>query len=70
MYRLAIKDYIIEKGHASKEKNYQEMKEEKRKKATKKDVETVAKQSSIKGLQSVKDFFTSLFSRKEKTNER
>lgn len=64
MYREAIKDYIIERGHVDKEKKYQEMKEAKRNKATKKEVEMVAKQSSIKGLQKTKDFLMNLFSRK------
>lgn len=66
MYRVAIKDYIIEKGHWTKEKQYQEMKEAKRNNATKEDIENVAKQSSIKGLQKVKDFFERLLNRKEK----
>ncbi len=65
-YSIAIRDYIIEQGYGTKEKEYQEMKEAKKNKATKEDVEIVAKQSSIKGLQNVKDFFVNLFSRKEK----
>ncbi len=70
MYWSAVNDYINENGYGSREKAYQEMKERERKVAIKQDVEVVAKQSSIKGLQSIKDFFTNLFSRKEKTNEK
>lgn len=67
-YNIAIRDYIVEQGYGAKEKEYQEMKEAKRNKSTKEDVGIVAKQSSIKGLQNVKDFFVNLFGRKEKTD--
>ena len=63
-YSVAIRDYIQEKGHFDKEKKYKEMKEE-REKATKQDIEVISKQSSIKGLQKVKDFFSNIFQRKE-----
>lgn len=65
MYSVAVRDYIVEKDYEAKEKKYQEMKEAKRNKATKKDVEIVAKQSSISGLQRIKKFFSNLFQRKE-----
>jgi len=38
-YSIAIRDYIIEQGYGTKEKEYQEMKEAKKNKATKEDVE-------------------------------
>ena len=63
MYKRAIHDYIIEKGYGYNEKCYQEMKEEKR--ATKQDIEVVAKQSDIKGLQKIKEFFSRIFHRRE-----
>lgn len=66
-YDVAIRDYIEEQGYGSREREYQEMKKAKRNIATKEDVEVVAKQSSINGLQKVRDFFINLFSRKEKT---
>lgn len=69
MYSLAIRDYIMDHGHMDKERKYQEMVEEKRKKATKQEVEIVAKQSSIKGIQKIKEFFSNIFHRKE-NNER
>ena len=65
MYREAIKDYILEHGHMDKERKYQEMNEEKRKKATKHEIEVVAQQSSISGLKKIKEFFSSIFDRKE-----
>ena len=63
MYKRAIHDYIIEKGYGYNEKCYQEMKGEKR--ATKQDIEVVAKQSDIKGLQKIKEFFSRIFHRRE-----
>lgn len=65
-YDVAIRDYIEEQGYGSREREYQEMKEAKRNIATKEDVEIVAKQSSINGLQKVRVFLINLFSRKEK----
>lgn len=65
MYSIAIKDYILDHGHMDKERKYQEMKEEKRRNTTKQEIGIVAKQSSIKGLQRVKEVFSNLFYRKE-----
>ena len=70
MYARAIRDYIVEKGYGFFEKNYQEMKEEKRKSVTKQDIEAVAKQSSMKGLKGIKNFLINSFNRKGKANER
>lgn len=61
MYKEAIKDYILEHGHMDKERKYQEMNEEKRKKATKHEIEVVAQQSSINGLKRIKEIFLSIF---------
>lgn len=68
-YDMAIKEYIIEKRYWIKEEEYQKMRAERIKKASKEDVKTVAKQSSIGGLQKVKEFFNILFHRKEKIDK-
>lgn len=65
-YDIALREYIAEKGYGAKEKQYQEMKKERRKKATKEEVKMVAEKSSIKTLQEVKNFFSNLFNRREK----
>lgn len=65
MYKISIRDYITEKFGGFNEQVYQEMVEERRKKATQQEIEVVAKQSSISGLQKVKEFFSNLFHRKE-----
>ena len=65
-YGVALRDYIFEKGYGSHEKKYEEMKEERKKYATKEDIGIVAKQSSIGGLQRIKGFLSNLFYRKRK----
>ncbi len=63
MYNRAIHDYIIEKGYGYNEKCYQEMKQ--KRSSSKEDVEVVAKQSDIKGLQKIKEFFSRVFHKRE-----
>ena len=68
-YDMAIKEYIIENRYWGKEEEYQKMRAERIKKASKEDVKMLAKQSSIGGLQKVKEFFNTLFHRKEKIDK-
>lgn len=68
-YSLALKDYILSNGYGAFEKTYQEMVQKRRNIASKKDIEVVARQSSIGGLEKVKMFFSNLFKRKEKPSK-
>lgn len=69
MYSRAIRDYIFDKGYRAQEEEFQKSQEEKRTAATKQDVKKVANESSIKGLQRVKQFFVSIFKGKEKPDK-
>ena len=69
MYSRAIRDYIFDKGYRAQEEEFQKSQEEKRTAVTKQDVKKVANESSIKGLQRVKQFFVSIFKGKEKPDK-
>ena len=68
-YSIALKEYIEKNGYGAFEKRYQEMKNERRNAANKKEIEVAASKSTIWGLEKVKLFFRNLFHRKEKNEQ-